>query len=132
MSGTYGSAITKTVSGTAFWSGTQSDDWFDPANWTGISDITDLETISRIEIPAGCTRYPVATGDVTTAPSCALVFGVGGSCTFKGSASLNNITLAPNATLESHGNLSISSMTAPNNSILKFNQGTGAQTTTIG
>lgn len=132
VSGTYGSAITKTVSGTAFWSGTQSDDWFDPANWTGISDITDLETISRIEIPAGCTRYPVATGDVTTAPSCALVFGVGGSCTFKGSASLNNITLAPNATLESHGNLSISSMTAPNNSILKFNQGTGAQTTTIG
>lgn len=132
VSGTYGSAITKTVSGTAFWSGTQSDDWFDPANWTGISDITDLETISRIEIPGGLTRYPVATSDVTTAPSCALVIGEGGSCTFKGSASLNNITLAPNATLESHGNLSISSMTAPNNSILKFNQGTGAQTTTIG
>lgn len=132
VSGTYGSAITRTVSGTAFWSGTQSDDWFDPANWTGISDITDLETISRIEIPGGFTRYPVATSDVTTAPSCALVIGEGGSCTFKGSASLNNITLAPNATLESHGNLSISSMTAPNNSILKFNQGTGAQTTTIG
>lgn len=132
VSGTYGSAITRTVSGTAFWSGTQSDDWFDPANWTGISDITDLETISRIEIPGGFTRYPVATSDVTTAPSCALVIGEGGSCTFKGSASLNNITLAPNATLESHGNLSISSMTAPNNSILKFNQSTGAQTTTIG
>ena len=132
VSGTYGSAITITVSGTAFWNGSQSDDWFTPSNWTGISDITDLETISRIEIPGGFTRYPVATGDVTTAPSCALVIGEGGSCTFKGSASLNNITLAPNATLESHGNLSISSMTAPNNSILKFNQGTGAQTTTIG
>lgn len=132
VSGTYGSAITRTVSGTAFWNGSQSDNWFTPSNWTGISDITDLETISRIEIPGGFTRYPVATGDVTTAPSCALVIGEGGSCTFKGSASLNNITLAPNATLESHGNLSISSMTAPNNSILKFNQGTGAQTTTIG
>ena len=132
VSGTYGSAITITVSGTAFWNGSQSDDWFTPSNWTGISDITDLETISRIEIPGGFTRYPVATSDVTTAPSCALVIGEGGSCTFKGSASLNNITLAPNATLESHGNLSISSMTAPNNSILKFNQGTGAQTTTIG
>ena len=132
VSGTYGSAITITVSGTAFWNGSQSDNWFTPSNWTGISDITDLETISRIEIPGGFTRYPVATGDVTTAPSCALVIGESGSCTFKGSASLNNITLAPNATLESHGNLSISSMTAPNNSILKFNQGTGAQTTTIG
>lgn len=132
VSGTYGSAITRTVSGTAFWNGSQSDNWFTPSNWTGISDITDLETISRIEIPGGFTRYPVATSDVTTAPSCALVIGEGGSCTFKGSASLNNITLAPNATLESHGNLSISSMTAPNNSILKFNQGTGAQTTTIG
>ena len=139
VSGTYGSAITITVSGTAFWNGSQSDDWFTPSNWTGISDITDLETISRIEIPGGFTRYPVATGDVTTAPSCALVIGEGGSCTFKGSASLNNITLAPNTTLESHGELSISSMTAPNNSmtapnnsILKFNQGTGAQTTTIG
>lgn len=132
VSGTYESAITRTVSGTAFWNGSQSDDWFTPSNWTGISGITDLETISRIEIPGGFTRYPVATGDVTTAPSCALVIGEGGSCTFKGSASLNNITLAPNATLESHGELSISSMTAPNNSILKFNQGTGAQTTTIG
>lgn len=132
VSGTSGAAITRTVSGTAFWNGTQSDDWFDPANWTGISDITDLETISRIEIPGGFTRYPVATGDVTTAPSCALVIGAGGSCTFKGAASLNTITMASNATFESHGNLSISSMTAPNNSILKFNQGTGAQTTTIG
>lgn len=132
VSGTYGSEITRTVSGTAFWNGTQSDDWFTPSNWTGISDITDLKTISRIEIPGGLPRYPVATGDVTTAPSCALVIGEGGSCTFKGSASLNNITLAPNATLESHGELSISSMTAPNYSILKFNQGTGAQTTTIG
>lgn len=132
VSGTYGSEITKTVSGTAVWNGSQSDDWFTPSNWTGISNITDLKTISRIEIPGGFTRYPVATSDVTTAPSCALVIGEGGSCTFKGSASLNNITLAPNATLESHGNLSISSMTAPNNSILKFNQGTGAQTTTIG
>ena len=75
VSGTYGSAITITVSGTAFWNGSQSDDWFTPSNWTGISDITDLETISRIEIPGGFTRYPVATGDVTTAPSCALVIG---------------------------------------------------------
>lgn len=132
LSGSQAASITRTVSGTAYWNGSVSDDWFNPSNWTGISAITDLETISRIEIPGGFTRYPIATGDVTTAPSCALVIGAGGSCTFKGKTSLNTITMASNATLESHDDLTISSMTAPTDSILKFNQGAGAQTTTIG
>ena len=109
--------------------GAGTADWATSGNWSGISDISELENADTVTIPAGATPYPVASAAVTLNGK--LIIGDGASVTFNGTVNLNSITLGTGTTLESKANLTAGTLAAPANTIIKFNQGTGDQTTTI-
>ena len=161
----------------AVWTGDAgTNDWATLGNWSGITDVSELENATTVTIPADATTYPEASaatlvtlngkliiGDgasVSFAGTSVLneVEGVGGnftaganvSVTFNGTVSLNSITLGTGSTLDSKAdftagtitlgtgstlnsmaNLTAVTLNAPENTTIKFNQGTGDQTTTI-
>ncbi len=133
----------------AEWTGAAgTNDWATFGNWSDITDVSELENADTVTIPAGATPYPVASAAVTLNGK--LIIGDGASVTFNGNVNLNSITLGTGTTLESKAdftagtitlgtgstlnsmaNLTAVTLNAPENTIIKFNQGTGDQTTTI-
>ena len=140
----------------AEWTGAAgTNDWATLGNWSGISDVSELENADTVTIPAGKTPYPEASAAVTlngkliigngASVSFAgtsvlnevegaggkLIIGDGASVTFNGNVSLKSITLGTGTTLNSMANLTAGTITLGTGSTIKFNQGTGDQTTTI-
>lgn len=133
----------------AVWTGDAgTNDWATLGNWSGITDVSELENADTVTIPTDATPYPEASAAVTLNGK--LIIGDGASVTFNGTVNLNSITLGTGSTLESKAdftagtitlgtgstlnsmaNLTAVTLNAPENTIIKFNQGTGDQTTTI-
>ena len=128
--------------------GAGTADWATSGNWSGITDVSELENADTVTIPAGATPYPVASAAVTLNGK--LIIGDGASVTFNGNVSLNSITLGTGTTLNSMADFTAGTLTlgtgttlnsmadftagtlaAPADTTIKFNQGTGDQTTTI-
>ena len=162
----------------AVWTGDAgTNDWATLGNWSGITDVSELENADTVTIPAGAIPYPEASAAVTLNGKLIIgngasvsfagtsvlneVEGAGGnfttganvSVTFNGNVSLNSITLGTGSTLNSMANLTagtltlgtgstlnsmadftagtLDALTLGTGSTIKFNQGTGDQTTTI-
>ena len=140
----------------AVWTGDAgTNDWATLGNWSGITDVSELENADTVTIPAGAIPYPEASAAVTLNGKLIIgngasvsfagtsvlneVEGAGGnfttganvSVTFNGNVSLNSITLGTGTTLNSMANLTAGTLTLGTGSTIKFNQGTGDQTTTI-
>lgn len=161
----------------AVWTGAAgTKDWATLGNWSGITDVSELENADTVTIPAGATTYPEASAATDVTLNGKLIIGDGASVsfagtsvlnevegaggnfetganvsvTFNGNVSLNSITLGTGATLNSMAdftagtitmgtgstlnsmaNLTAGTLNAPENTIVKFNQGTGGQKTII-
>ena len=89
-----------------------TNDWATLGNWSGITDVSELENADTVTIPAGATPYPEASAETPVTLNGKLIIGDGASVTFNGNVRINSITLGTGT-------------------IIKFNQGTGGQTTTI-
>lgn len=97
----------------AVWTGAAgTKDWATLGNWSGIANISQLENAKTVTIPAGKTLYPEASTETSVTLNGKLIIGDGASVTFNGNVRINSITLGTGT-------------------IIKFNQGTGDQTTTI-
>lgn len=153
VTGTNAAALTSSIR----WTGASSEDWSTVANWSGISNISELKTAPIITIPSGLTNYPIASdavnveldGKLVIENNASVIFagnatlntvdaaggkittGADRSITIKGNASVKNITLGTGETLTCNGELNLENITAPANSKLSFNQGADNQTTTI-
>lgn len=143
----------------AQWTGAVSNDWANLANWTGISAISDLQTEDTVTIPAGLTRYPVASAATPVTLNGKLIMESGASALFAGSTTLNEVdapdavittgtstitfnnttdlgqlTLGSGATVISKADLTLGTLSGaagPDTTKLRFNQGAGGQTTAI-
>lgn len=114
----------------AEWTGAAgTNDWATLGNWSDITDVSELENADTVTIPAGATPYPVASAEVTLNGK--LIIGDGASVTFNGNVNLNSITLGTGSTLNSKADFTAGTLAAPADTTIKFNQGTGGQTTTI-
>ena len=133
----------------AVWTGDAgTNDWATLGNWSGITDVSELENADTVTIPTDATPYPEASAAVTLNGK--LIIGDGASVTFNGTVNLNSITLGTGSTLDSKANLTAGTITlgtgstlnsmadftagtlvAPNDTTINFNQGTGDQITTI-
>lgn len=97
----------------AVWTGAAgTKDWATLGNWSGIANISQLENAKTVTIPAGKTLYPEASTETSVTLNGKLIIGDDASVTFNGNVRINSITLGTGT-------------------IIKFNQGTGDQTTTI-
>lgn len=97
----------------AVWTGDAgTKDWATLGNWSGIANISQLENAKTVTIPAGKTLYPEASTETSVTLNGKLIIGDGASVTFNGNVRINSITLGTGT-------------------IIKFNQGTGGQETTI-
>ena len=97
----------------AVWTGAAgTKDWATLGNWSGIANISQLENAKTVTIPAGKTLYPEASAATSVTLNGKLIIGDDASVTFNGNVRINSITLGTGT-------------------IIKFNQGTGDQTTTI-
>ena len=161
----------------AVWTGASgTNDWARKENWSGITDVSELENATTVTIPTDATPYPEASAETPVTLNGKLIIGDGASVlfagnsvlnevegaggnfttganvsvTFNGTVNLNSITLGTGSTLDSKAdftagtltlgtgstlnsmaNLTAVTLNAPENTIIKFNQGTGDQTTTI-
>ena len=121
----------------AVWTGDAgTNDWATLGNWSGITDVSELENADTVTIPAGAIPYPEASAAVTLNGK--LIIGNGASVSFAGTSVLNevegaggNFTTGANVSVTFNGNVSLNSITLGTGSTIKFNQGTGDQTTTI-
>ena len=97
----------------AVWTGAAgTKDWATLGNWSGIANISQLENAKTVTIPAGKTLYPEASTETSVTLNGKLIIGDDVSVIFNGNVRINSITLGTGTTI-------------------KFNQGTGDQTTTI-
>ena len=97
----------------AVWTGDAgTNDWATLGNWSGIANISQLENAKTVTIPAGKTLYPEASTETSVTLNGKLIIGDDASVTFNGNVRINSITLGTGT-------------------IIKFNQGTGGQETTI-
>ncbi|MCR5386809.1 MAG: hypothetical protein K6E69_06785 [Treponema sp.] len=108
-----------------YWTGSVDTAWNNVANWVGISDITELNTASKIYIPAEASREPLVTGGDLTAVSGPTTFYIGknisstGSMTFNGSIILDgNITLTSSGAMTFNGSIDSTPSAAASNLIL--------------
>lgn len=140
----------------AVWTGDAgTNDWATLGNWSGITDVSELENADTVTIPTDATPYPEASAAVTLngkliiGDGASVLFagtsvlneveGAGGnftaganvSVTFNGNVSLNSITLGTGSTLNSMADFTAGTLVAPNDTTINFNQGTGDQITTI-
>ena len=129
----------------AVWTGDAgTNDWATLGNWSGITDVSELENADTVTIPTDATPYPEASAAVTLNGK--LIIGDGASVTFNGTVNLNSITLGTGSTLDSKANLTAGTITlgtgstlnsmadftagtlvAPNDTTINFNQGTDLQ-----
>ncbi|MBP5401624.1 MAG: hypothetical protein J6Y36_00540 [Treponema sp.] len=107
-----------------YWTGSVDTAWNNVANWVGITDITVLDTASKIYIPAEASREPEAGGDLT-AGSGTTEFYIGknisstGSMTFNGSIILDgNITLTSLGAMTFKGSINSTPSAAASSLIL--------------
>ncbi|MCI5666503.1 MAG: hypothetical protein MR353_07030, partial [Spirochaetia bacterium] len=116
----------------AVWTGAAgTKDWATLGNWSGIANISQLENAKTVTIPAGKTLYPEASTETSVTLNGKLIIGDGASVTFNGNVNLNSITLGTGSTLNSKADFTAGTLAAPADTTIKFNQGTGGQTTTI-
>lgn len=140
----------------ATWTGNNGTEWTDPANWTGITFISQLEEAATVTIPSGLTNYPTASaatpitldGDLViedgayvifsgttvlntvTSPNGKIITGTD-TLTINGTASLKEVELGDGGTFTSNADLTLGTIRGGISSKLYFNEGTGAQTTTL-
>ena len=140
----------------ATWTGNNGREWTALANWTGITDISQLKEAATVTIPSGLTNYPIASAATSITLAGDLVIEDGANVIFSGTTVLNTVT-SPNGeitigtdTLTINGKASLKKVTLGNGGIftsnadltlgtieggisskLYFNEGTGAQTTTL-
>lgn len=107
-----------------YWTGSVNTAWNNVANWVGITDITVLNTASKIYIPSAATRAPEVTGNLA-AGSGTTKFYIGknisstGSMTFNGSIILDgNITLTSSGAMTFNGSINSTPSAAASNLIL--------------
>ena len=92
----------------ALWTGAYNDDWDESQNW---NKITSGGSAVKYIIPTGCAIYPTSGADLNLS-DCSVVIEENASATF-------------------NGNIAFSLIEVANNSTVKFNQGTGGQTSTV-
>lgn len=140
----------------ATWTGNNGTEWEDLANWTGITDISQLKEAATVTIPSGLTNYPIASaatpitldGDLViedganvifsgttvlntvTSPNGKITTGTD-TLTINGTASLKQVILGDGGTFISNADLTLGTIRGGSSSKLYFNEGTGAQTTTL-
>lgn len=107
-----------------YWTGSVNTAWNNVANWVGITDITNLNTASKIYIPSAATRAPEVTGNLA-AGSGTTKFYIGknisstGSMTFNGSIILDgNITLTSSGAMTFNGSIDSTPSAAASDLIL--------------
>lgn len=107
-----------------YWTGSVNTAWNNVANWVGITDITNLNTASKIYIPSAATRAPEVTGNLA-AGSDTTTFYIGknisstGSMTFNGSIILDgNITLTSSGAMTFNGSIDSTPSAAASDLIL--------------
>lgn len=140
----------------ATWTGNNGREWTALANWTGITDISQLNEAATVTIPSGLTNYPIASaatpitldGDLViedganvefagttvlntvTSPNGEITIGTD-TLTINGKASLKKVTLGNGGIFTSNADLTLGTIEGGISSKLYFNAGTGAQTTTL-
>ncbi len=140
----------------ATWTGNNGTEWTALANWTGITDISQLKEAATVTIPSGLTNYPIASaatqitldGDLViedganvefagttvlntvTSPNGEITIGTD-TLTINGKASLKQVILGDGGTFTSKADLTLGTIRGGSSSKLYFNEGTGAQTTTL-
>lgn len=140
----------------ATWTGNNGTEWEDLANWTGITYISQLKEAATVTIPSGLTNYPIASaatpitldGDLViedganvifsgttvlntvTSPNGKITTGTD-TLTINGTASLKQVILGDGGTFISNADLTLGTIRGGSSSKLYFNEGTGAQTTTL-
>lgn len=140
----------------ATWTGNNGTEWTELANWTGITVISQLEEAATVTIPSGLTNYPIASastpitlvGDLViedganvifsgttdlntvTSPNGEITIGTN-TLTINGKASLKKVTLGNGGIFTSNADLTLGTIEGGISSKLYFNEGTGAQTTTL-
>lgn len=140
----------------ATWTGNNGREWTALANWTGITDISQLNEAATVTIPSGLTNYPIASaatpitldGDLViedganvefagttvlntvTSPNGEITIGTD-TLTINGKASLKQVILGDGGTFTSKADLTLGTIRGGSSSKLYFNEGTGAQTTTL-
>ena len=140
----------------ATWTGNNGREWTALANWTGITDISQLKEAATVTIPSGLTNYPIASaatpitldGDLViedganvefagttvlntvTSPNGEITIGTD-TLTINGKASLKKVTLGNGGIFTSNADLTLGTIEGGISSKLYFNEGTGAQTTTL-
>nr|WP_318714629.1 FlgD immunoglobulin-like domain containing protein [uncultured Treponema sp.] len=138
------------------WNGSNGTEWADLANWTGITFISQLKEAATVTIPSGLTNYPIASaatpitldGDLViedgasvifagttvlntvTSPDGEITTGTD-SLTINGTASLKQVILGNGGIFTSNADLTLGTIRGGSSSKLYFNEGTGAQTTTL-
>lgn len=94
------------------WTGAVDTDWSNPFNWSGITDILQLESLATVTIPAGCTNYPSAT-DINLNGN--LIIEAGASATFTGTTTINKLSaegdISASGTLHLSSSSSVKSIT---------------------
>lgn len=123
----------------AVWTGAAgTKDWATLGNWSGITDVSELENADTVTIPAGATTYPEASAATDVTLNGKLIIGDGASVSFAGTSVLNevegaggNFETGANVSVTFNGTVNLNSITLGTGTIIKFNQGTGDQTTTI-
>lgn len=140
----------------ATWTGNNGTEWADLANWTGITYISQLKEAATVTIPSGLTNYPTASaatpitldGDLViedganvifsgttvlntvTSPDGEITIGTD-TLTINGTAKLKKVTLGNGGIFTSNADLTLGTIQGGSSSKLYFNEGTGAQTTTL-
>lgn len=140
----------------ATWTGNNGREWTALANWTGITDISQLKEAATVTIPSGLTNYPIASaatpitldGDLViedganvefagttvlntvTSPNGEITIGTD-TLTINGKASLKQVILGDGGIFTSNADLTLGTIRGGISSKLYFNEGTGAQSTTV-
>ncbi len=122
----------------AEWTGAAgTNDWATLGNWSGITDVSELENATTVTIPVGATPYPVASAAVTLNGK--LIIGDGASVLFAGTSVLNevegaggNFTTGANVSVTFNGNVSLNSITLGTGTTLESMADFTAGTITLG
>ena len=75
----------------AVWTGDAgTNDWATSGNWSGITDVSELENATTVTIPTDATPYPEASTETSVTLNGKLIIGDGASVTFNGNVRINS------------------------------------------
>ena len=124
----------------AVWTGDAgTNDWATLGNWSGITDVSELENATTVTIPTDATPYPEASAETSVTLNGKLIIGDGASVLFAGTSVLNevegaggNFTAGANVSVTFNGTVNLNSITLGTGSTLDSKANLTAGTITLG